>query len=159
MQEYAFDTYAAYREHVLDAVRHATRSLVVFDRDLAQTGFESSAGIEALDTLARNVVGDEAIRILVCSPEHIEQYCPRLLKLVERYGRRMRIRVVGESVAHPDASFIVGDGSTLVTRFHHDRARGKRVDGPGADTSRHTAQFETMWVSAKDGPTGAPLGI
>lgn len=157
--ECKFDTYAAYREQFLDALRNTRRSLLIFDRDLSQTALESRDGIEALDTLARDVVGEEPIRILVSTATYIEQSCPRLLKLVERYGPRMRIKVVAEGTAHPDGCFLIGDGRVLVTRFHVDRARGKRVDGASPDIARNAAQFETMWISAKIDPSGAALGI
>lgn len=159
VKEAAFDTYSGYRAHLLDTVRRATHGLVLFDHDLAHTGLESSAAIEALDALARSLPGDDRIRILVRTPSHIEQHCPRLLKLVERFGQRIRIRVLGESATPPDSSFSVADRRMLVTRFHRDRPRGKRVDGANPETTRYTAQFETMWVSARNGPSGAPLGI
>jgi hypothetical protein len=157
--ETAFDTFADYRRHLLDAVHAAQRSLILFDRDFAQTGLEGSAGIDAIDGLARSVAGDNLVRILLCKAEHIEQRCPRFLKLVERFGNRVRIRIVGEEVPSPDASFAVADGNVLVTRFHHDRARGKRIDGASAETTRYAAQFETIWMNARSGPSGAPLGI
>ena len=157
--EAAFDTWSVYREHLLDTLQRAKHGLILFDHDLAQTGLESSAAIEALDALARSLHGDDRIRILVRTPVHIERHCPRLLKLVERFGQRIRIRVVGESVTAPDSSFAVADPGMLVTRFHRDRPRGKRVDGPSPESTRYTAQFETMWISARNGPTGAPLGI
>lgn len=158
-QEVVFDTYAGYRAHLLDTLRGAQHSLLIFDHDLAQTGLEEAAGIEAIDTLARAAAGEERIRILVRTPEHIERHCPRLLRLVERFGPRVRIKVAGEGVAVPDSCFAIADGRGFVTRFHRDRPRGKRIDGSNPETSRHAAQFETMWVSAKNGPTGAPLGI
>lgn len=157
--EHAFDTYAAYHGHVLDLLQRARRSLLVFDPDLAQTGFESAAGIEALDALACAAAREDSIRILLATPQHVERHCPRLLRLVERHGQRMRIRILADAAAPPDACFIVGDGETLVARFHRDRARGKHIHGPSAEASRYTAQFETMWIAARSGPTGAPLGI
>lgn len=158
-QEVPFDTYAAYRAHLLDTVRRAEHSLLIFDPDLAQTGLEDAAGISAIDALARATAGEERIRILLRSAEHIERHCPRLLRLVERYGQRMRIKLIGEGMAVPDSSFVIADGSQLVTRFHHDRPRGKRIGGANPETARYAAQFETMWTSARNGPTGAPLGI
>lgn len=157
--ERGFDTYLAYREQLLDALHATRRSLLIFDRDLAETGLESGAGIEALDALARDVVGEEPIRLLVSSSTHVEQACPRLLKLLERYGPRMRLKVVADGAARPDACFMIGDGRLLVARFHPDRPRGKRADGPSPDIARYAAQFETMWISAKIGPSGAALGI
>lgn len=158
-REAVFDTYTAYRAHLLDSVRHAEHSLLIFDHDLAQTGLEDAEGVEALDALARAAAGEERIRILVRTPEHIERHCPRLLRLVERFGPRIRIKVVGEGVALPDACFAVADSQGLVIRFHRDRPRGKRIDGANPETARYAAQFETIWVCAKNGPTGAPLGI
>ncbi len=157
--EHRFDTFEAYRVTVRDAIAAARRSVTVFDHDLAETGFESAAVIEALAALAHTASRTDAIRILVRDPAYIENRCPRLWRFAAQFAHRLQVRVTGEGLELPDSCFVLVDDAVLVRRFHADRARGAMKRSPSPETARYAAQFETLWIGSNDGPGLSVLGL
>ncbi|AWI73949.1 hypothetical protein CEW83_00860 [Parazoarcus communis] len=156
---YNFDTWSDFRGALLELVGRAQSTLLLSDPDLGETGFESSAGIEALTAFLQRSAQPLAIRILLKDAAYLEQRCPRLLGLLSRFSQRMMVRVASDVRAVPDAPFAIADGKHLVTRFHHERARGKHCTDDPQSTSVHIAQFETLWASGETGPNGVQLGL
>ncbi|THF64209.1 DUF7931 domain-containing protein [Pseudothauera rhizosphaerae] len=158
--EQTFDTYAAYRAALLDAVERAERTIVLFDPDLGETGLESPAGAEAVGRFLRQASGEDCLRVLLASTDLLDKHSPRLLHLLATHAHRFAVRIgSGETLQPQPQPFAVVDGKHLVTRFHRDRPRGKAsLDAP-ADCAPFFAQFETMWINAQPAQSGATLGI
>ncbi|THF65746.1 hypothetical protein E6C76_09350 [Pseudothauera nasutitermitis] len=159
--EQGFDTYAAYRTALLEAIARGAREILLFDPDLAETGLEAPAGAEALAAFLTRAGGGECVKLLVADAGHLEGRCPRLQLLLERHAHRITLRIAEDAAQSPSAypPFAVIDRHDLIIRFHHERPRGKIcVDDPGACAPR-IAQFETMWINSRPGQTRAPLGL
>jgi hypothetical protein len=154
-----FDTYAAYRAALLAALDLAHQSVVLFDPDLRMTGLEAPHGIAALERFCAGATREDCVRIVVHAPDFIERDCPRLRNLLARFGHRLRVRVSPAALRHWSQPFLVVDRTHLVTRFHQDAPRGKICLDDARSAAITFAQFETLWISAQQGPTGAPLGI
>ena len=154
-----FDTYARYREALLEALGQATQSIVIFDPDLRNTGLESPEGISALESFCLRVRVEESLRIAVHSASYIERNCPRLLNLVSRFGHRMQIRITSSAFRSIEQPFMIVDGVHLVTRFHRDNPRGKVCIDDAQSAFALLSQFESLWAAAQRGPSGIPLGI
>jgi len=155
----SFESWSGYRSAMLEMIGQAHSTLLVSDPDLSETGFESSAGIEALTALLQRSAQPLAIRILLKDATHLEQRCPRVLGLLARFSQRMEVKLASDVRAVPDAPFATADGLHLVTRFHYERARGKHCTDDPQSTSVHVAQFETLWASGETGPNGVQLGL
>ncbi|MBW7859837.1 MAG: hypothetical protein H3C33_01905 [Rhodocyclaceae bacterium] len=157
--EHPFDTYAEYRRAVLELLRSARQTIVLFDPDLSQTGIESLHGAEAIAAFCERTTFPESLRIALHSPRYVERECPRLLRLVSQFGHRITIRITSARFRNQEQPFLVVDGEHYVTRFHQDDPRGKLCmeDGEGAATL--LSHFEILWQHARPGPTGTPLGI
>ncbi len=158
-EERLFDSYTEYRAAVLEALGLARSGLRIFDPDLAETGLESMAGVEALQALARTSPHQDAIRILLRDPAYLEREAPRLLHFVGRFGHRVAVRVVAEGSQLGDQAFLVADDRHFLVRFHTDRPRGKFCADDGEAAALAVAQFDTAWLAAQPGPSGAGLGI
>jgi hypothetical protein len=154
-----FDTYAAYRAALLEALELARQQVVLFDPDLRMTGLETPRGIAALERFCAGATREDGARIVVHAPHFLERECPRLLTLLARFGHCLRVRVSPAVLRHWSQPFLVIDGTHLVTRFHQDAPRGKICLDDTRSAAITFAQFETLWISARQGPTGAPLGI
>jgi hypothetical protein len=154
-----FDTYAGYRAALLEALELAHSDIALFDPDLRLTGLETPSAIASLERFCTGAMREDSARIVVHGPHYIERDCPRLLGLLSRFGHRLRVRITnatGRSLSQP---FLVVDGIHLVTRFHQDGPRGKICLDDNRSAAITFAQFETIWIAAHQGPTGAPLGI
>lgn len=148
VEETPFDTWAGYRDAVLTTLTAAQHRIMVFDPDLRQTGIASVAGVDALLALARRAPRADAIRILLRDSGYLLRDAARLHTFASRFSHRLQVRTVREQGGLPDACFIVADDRMLVRRFHVDLARGRRNVGPGDETARHVALFETLWEDA-----------
>jgi hypothetical protein len=71
----------------------------------------------------------------------------------------LRVRVATAAIRGLSQPFLVVDGVHLVTRFHQDAPRGKICLDDDRASAITFAQFETIWISAQQGPTGAALGL
>lgn len=154
-----FDTFEEYRTIVREAIAAAQRSVTVFDHDLAETGFESAAVIQALATLASAASRTDAIRILVRDPAYVENRCPRLWHFAGQFAHRLQVRITGEGLELPDGCFVLVDDMVIVRRFHADRARGSLARSPSPEPARYAAQFETLWTGSNEGPGLSVLGL
>lgn len=158
-EERTFDTFALYRDAVLELLESACHAIVLFDPDLAETGIESARGIELLSGFCDRALRTDALRIAVHDAGYIKRDCPRLLNVVARYGHRMSVRVTTRQYHDWLQPYMIVDNKHVVTRFHHDRPRGKiSQDAPDVAAPLLT-RFEAMWEQAQPGPTGIPLGL
>lgn len=157
--EYAIDTWADFRTATLQTIALAGSTVLVFDSDLSQSGLESPAGVDHLTALLLRSAHPDAVRILVRDARHLEQNCPRLLGLLTRFGHRITIRVASTHPAIPESAFMVADLRHLLIRFHHERPRAKLCTDDAHSASECGAQFETLWVNAQTGPSGAPIAL
>lgn len=158
-EERAFDTFALYRDAVLELLEQATHSIVLFDPDLAETGIESIRGAELLSGFCDRATHNDALRIAVHDAAYIKRDAPRLLNVVARHGHRMSIRVTTPRYHDWQQPYMVVDDVHVVTRFHHDQPRGKICHHAAATAAPLLTRFEVMWQHAQPGPTGAPLGL
>lgn len=156
-----FDTYGDYRSGVAEVLALATQTLTIYDADLSATGLESTPVSSILERLCREAQREDAIRILVRTPRHLERDCPRLLLLLEHYGHRMSVRVRHHAAASAveDRCFIVADGQHLITRFHSDAPRGKLRTDAGSECTPYLVQFEPLWIASRPGPSGGRVGL
>lgn len=156
-----FDTYAAYRAALLEAIRRAEREVVLFDPDLGETGLESLEGAEALRHFLVRASGRECLRALLVDTGRLDSTSPRLLHLLGTYGHKSAVRVApgDDPLQTLDQPFAVIDRRDLVIRFHEDRPRGKVCfDDPSA-CAPYFAQFETIWINARPAQSGAVIGL
>lgn len=154
----SFDTYAAYRTAVQEAIANASQTLLILDHDLSETGLESPATSEKLQQLLMNSVIPDCTRILLRNTARLEHFMPRTMNLVARFSHRLSVRSVPDNTPFPDSPFIVADGHLLVVRFYYDQARGKAGSNL-EDAEIYTDRFESLWVSSSPGPTGTTMGL
>lgn len=157
--EQRFDTWDGYRFALLDAIGRAERCVALFDTDLRETGLESAAGVEALKAVIVRTTREDALRFLLHDPKHLTHHCPRLLALLGTHSHRMQVRVADESFHAVEQMFAIVDDRHLVLRFHRDLPRGRYAADAAESAAPFRAQFETIWVGARNPPIGAPLGL
>ena len=102
----------------------ATREVLVFDRDLADGGWNTPA---RADSLRRFLLGHRMSRLefVVHDTLHIERFLPRLTLLLRDLSHKMAIlRTTGDGRNAWD-DFVLVDNVHFVHRFHLDSLRGE----------------------------------
>src|SRR5690554_1741894 len=89
-----FDTYAAYRAALLDAIGRAEREILIFDPDLGETGLESPHAAEALQRFLLHASGRDCLRAVLADTTRLDRNSPRLLRLLGSYGHKFAVRIV-----------------------------------------------------------------
>lgn len=154
-----FDTLAEYQLHATGLLTVATREIMLYEHDFSAIGLESAAGATALEAFCLRSAQECALRILLRTPRFVETQAPRLLRLLQRYGHRISVRLVRKGATGGDQPFLLNDVGGYVMRFHHDAFRGKTSPLERETWARLKSGFEDAWASAQAGPTGAPLGL
>ncbi|MDR2260107.1 MAG: hypothetical protein LBE06_04065 [Azoarcus sp.] len=155
-------TWSDYRDAVAGLLADTQTRLTVFDPDLAETGLESPQCAASLAVLVGRDPPGEAIRFLLRDPSHLERDCPRLMRILADFSHRFTVRVLRpEQIERaPESAFIIADSDNVALRFHHAFPRGRVNRGDSAAAAELSALFETFWLEAEQGPTGAkPLGL
>ena len=124
----------------------AQRSLDLFDPDFALFAL----GTSAVDSVLRDFLRHGGkLRLAMHRSTHLEQACPRFMRLLRDLGHQVECRLTSRSLQPLTDSFCVADGVDLVRRFHSDHARGEAAFGvPGAaDICKE--RFAAIWDEAR----------
>jgi hypothetical protein len=157
--ERPIDSWADYRDAVLEVLESAGTFFVLFDSDFSTTGLESPRGIDSLVALARRTSRIGAIRLLVRNPTRIESDCPRLLRTLADFSHCLSIKALAPGQNSPDTAFAIADDRNLVLRFHFERPQGRLDLAAGTATAEPLDQFDTLWENAAGGPAIRTLGL
>lgn len=109
-----------------ELVAKATGRLVIFDRDLADYGFNSS---ERFNRLKVFLLANRRnhIQIVVHRSEYLEKDCARMMLLLRQFPHAMSIsRTLPEAQRVSDA-FMIANGLHYFRRFHNDHPRAELV--------------------------------
>ncbi|HJV26448.1 MAG TPA: hypothetical protein VJ673_12240 [Aromatoleum sp.] len=157
--ESTFDAFAAYRQAVADVLALAGQTIIVFDPDLGECGFEAPATLALLEAACQRSPRSDALRIVLHDPDFVERDCPRLQRFLCDYGHRASLRISDPGSRSWTQPFIVVDGEHLVARFHPAWPRGKACLAMPSAVTRFSTQFETLWLRGENRAIGSPLGL
>ncbi len=136
----------------------AQHSLVVFEKDYAEAGFNAVA---RHDILRRFLLANPANRLhlLTHDTRSAMQYCPRLTLLLRQFSHNMHIYQTPKHLHHLSEPFAVADEAHYVRRFHFDDPRGLLAQHDPEKARALKAQFEEMWAASRPGVTVSTLGL
>ncbi|MFM2396842.1 MAG: hypothetical protein RLZZ144_92 [Pseudomonadota bacterium] len=149
------DEYIAALDQVCAA---AQRSLVIFENDFDNLGFNSVARYDILHHFL--VANPQAkLQILAHSTQYISRYCPRLMLLLRQFGHRMSIYQTPKSLSHLSEPFAVADELAFVRRFHFNDSRGILALNDSSNARLLKSRFEEMWAASHTAVSADSLGI
>ncbi len=158
MAEITFDSRNDYRQAVDTVLRTATRELCIFDPDLKAPDFESAGRAEMLGAfLSADAV--RRVRIVLHDTEHISRYGARILALLKRHSYSMTIRQTPDNLRQLADCFVLGDGTSVVVRFHADHYRGKLVLLAPDEVHGWRNRFEDLWAESTPAVPATHLGL
>lgn len=149
------DDYVAALDRVCGMARN---SLLIFEKDFADIGFNREA---RYDTLRRFLLGGgtRRLRLLAHDPQHLVRYCPRMMMLLREFSHSMSVFQTPPHLHNVSDPFAVADDRHSVRRYHFDDSRGLlALNDPQGARELH-ARFEEMWQSSHPGATPTRLGL
>ena len=147
--------YALAIDRLIDLAQHTLR---VFDRDLADGGWN---GAERAERLARFLRRSRNARlsIIVHDTRNLESACPRLLALARTYGHAMALWRTGAAARHASDALVIADDRHHLHRYHVDQPRATLVLGMALATTPLSARFEEIWATGEPALGGSVLGL
>jgi hypothetical protein len=126
----------------------AHRSLVVFEKDFENLGFDSVARYDILHHFL--LFNPQAqVKLLAHDTQGISRYCPRLIMLLRQFGHSVNIHQTPKSLRHISEPFTVADELAFVRRFHFNDSRGILAVNDAANARQLNARFQEMWTASQ----------
>ncbi|MBK1679864.1 hypothetical protein [Rhodocyclus tenuis] len=129
----------------------ATRSLLVFDRDLSRLAFERPQRMAELVRLLRSGTQARA-ELIVQDAGPLQRTQPRLLALLSRESQRLSIIEAPAHLTGLAESLLIVDGRHALLRFHRDQPRARLLLDAPQDCARWLQRFAEI-----RGEGGTPL--
>jgi hypothetical protein len=157
-EERRLDTLAAQVEAIDWLLALATQRVLVFDRALADTGWESAARAENVKAFLRRSHGAE-LRIIVHDTRHLESACPRLTTLLRTYGHAMSVWRTGVEARGATDALTIADGRHALHRYHVERPRATLLVEMPQVVRPLVERFDEIWATGEPAVGGTTLGL
>ena len=136
----------------------ARHHIQVFDQDLSQTGWNSTARTERLAAFLREVRG-RRLDIIVHDTRYLETACPRMLRLLGAYGHAMAILQTGAEGKVATDPLVIVDGQHYLHRFHFEQPRAALGILQPEQTQPLATRFGEIWATGASGVNASVLGL
>jgi hypothetical protein len=141
-------------DEVIDRARLVVR---VFDIDLSQVGWSGADRAERLSAFLRRP--GARLELIVHDTRYLEQWCPRLVTLLKRYGHAMTVYKTGPEARSAMDPLTIADDRHFLHRFHVDGPRASLAFDAPLAARPLVARFEEIWSTGEPGLTGTVLGL
>ena len=137
---------------------HAVTELLVFDRDLKDGGWGTSARASALrEFLFRS--RQARLQIVLHDTAHVEGHLPRLVMLLREFSHKVQIlRTVGDGRNAWDA-FALVDGRHALHRFHQNVMKGELALFAPVKTRELRERYDEILAFTEPGVNATQLGL
>lgn len=143
----------------LDTIcKMANHSLLIFEKDFVNIGFNSEARFKVLRSFLLGNPNNR-LQLLAHDTRPISQYCPRLMTLLRQFGHNMLIHQTPKNLQHLTEPFAVADDSHYVRRFHFDDTRGIQAQNDGEGARLLKSRFIEMWEASHPSASTSTLRL
>jgi hypothetical protein len=146
---------AAAIDMLIPLARHHIR---VFDRDLSQTGWNTSARADRVSAFLRGVRG-RRLDIIVHDVRYLESACPRMISLLRTFGYAITILKTGDEARVATDPLLIVDTAHYLHRFHFEQPRATLGIAQPEQTQPLANRFDEIWATGEPGISGTVLGL
>lgn len=156
--ETRLDTLAAQVDAIEALIDLAGERLLVFDRDLAEWGWNGARRAERVAAFLRRS-RNARLSIIVHEPRYVESSCPRLTDLLKVYSHAMQVWRTGAEARGATDALVIADDRHYLHRYHVEQPRSTfAIDMPVA-AKPLVARFEEIWATGEPALGGSVLGL
>ena len=156
--ETRLETLAAQADAIDSLIALAQDRLQVFDRDLAQTGWNTAARASRLAAFFRRSP-HARLALIVHESRYLESACPRIVELLKIYGHVMQVWRTGAEARNANDALVIADGRHCLHRYHVDQPRATLITHAPALVKPLAARFEEIWATGEPALGGSVLGL
>ena len=151
-------SFAAQVEALDALIDRAQRSIRVFDIDLSEMGWNTTARAERITRFVR-ASQTATLDIVVHDTQWIERSCPRLTNLLKFYAHAITIRRTGEDAKHATDPLAIVDDRHFLHRLHIARARAVLSTDNLEAAKPLVARLDAIWAGAVPGVSASVTGL
>lgn len=156
--ETRLDTVAAQVAAIDSLIDLAGERLLVFDRDLAEGGWNGARRAERIAAFLRRS-RNPRLSIIVHEPRYLEASCPRLTDLLKVYSHAVQVWRTGLDARGATDALVIADDRHFLHRYHADQPRATlAIDMPAA-AKPMVARFDEIWATGEPALGGSVLGL
>jgi hypothetical protein len=157
-EERRLDTVGAQVDAIDALLGLATQQVLVFDRDLTDTGWATAQRAEAVKAFLRRSRNAE-LRIILHDPRFVASACPRLTALLRVYGHAMSIWRTGAEARTANDAMTIVDARHALRRYHVEQPRATLVLSLPQVVKPLLARYEEIWATGEPAVGGTTLGL
>jgi hypothetical protein len=156
-QETRLDTLAAFGQAIDTLIDLAGSRLLVFDRDLADGGWNGARRAERLAGFLRR--RGARLSVIVHDTRYLESACPRVLALLKVYGHAMQVWRTGPEARSAMDALVIADERHVLHRHHVDQPRATLALSMPQAAKPLVLRFEEIWATGEPAVGGSVLGL
>lgn len=153
-----FNTPVEYAEALDRLLAQASRSLRIYDWDLADGGYETPARIALLNDFWRQGRGRQ-VRILLADDTWLTRHAGQLMQLVAVWGHVLEVRVREGNPPTAQDCFVLADEAGVLKRFDKDTTQGVMRPDSRGDVVDLGIRFDSEWERAPGRIAPRTLGL
>jgi len=151
-------TRAEFQAGITEIIAAATRTIRIFDPDLAEFGFNTPALEEKLkDFLLASRAN--RLQIVVHDIAYISGSCPRLLRLLRQFSHAVTINQTHDAIRNVDDVLMVADDAHYLRRPHHEQPNGVIVLHDAGETRGWLNRFNEIWEQSSPAVSATTIGL
>jgi hypothetical protein len=136
----------------------ATHRIAVFDRDLAEGGYNSSQRFNRLKVFLLSNRNNR-IDIALHKSENLERDCTRVMILMRQFPYAISIRRTLPEAQRVQDGFVIADGIHYVHRFHFDHPRAQLAFHDESGAGLLQRRFDEIWGYTEPAASATVLGL
>ena len=141
-----------------EVISAATRRIVIFDRDLAEDGYNSSLRFNRLKVFLLSNRSNR-IDIALHRSENLGRDCPRIMILMRQFPYAISIQRTLPEAQRVQEGFIIVDNLHYLHRFHFDHPRARLAFHDEAGAGLLQRRFDEIWGYTEPAAAATVLGL
>ncbi len=141
-----------------EIIASATRHIVIFDRDLAEGGYNGAQRFNRFKVFLLSNPRNR-VDIALHKSESLERDCARMMTLLRQFPYAIHIHRTLPEAQRVQDGFVIADGIHYVHRFHCDRPRGQLAFHDESGAAILQRRFDEIWGYTEPAAAATVLGL
>ncbi len=141
-----------------EVIAAATHRVAIFDRDLADGGYNSAERFNRLKVFLlasrRNRVD-----IAVHQSDYLERECTRMVLLLRQFPYAVQVHRTLPEAQQVQDGFVIADGQHYFHRFHRDHPRAEKAFHDDSGAGLLQRRFDEIWIYSEPALSATVLGL
>ncbi len=141
-----------------EIIAAAARRIVIFDRDLAEGGYNTAQRFNRLKVFLLSNRRNR-IDIALHKTDNLERDCTRMMILLRQFPDAISIHHTLPEAKRVHDGFVIADGIHYVHRFHFDRPRAQLAFNDESNAGLLQRRFDEIWGYTEPTAAATILGL